>query len=78
MALDRARLEAEYGAISHALAATARQAGAEVIDPLDHLCAKSTCPAATPDGTPLYKDAVHLRPSYVRSSVTYLDGAVKP
>lgn len=78
MALDRARLEAEYGAISHALAATARQAGAEVIDPLDHLCSKSTCPAATPDGTPLYKDAVHLRPSYVRLAVTYLDVALKP
>ena len=78
MALDRARLEAEYGAISHALAATARQAGAEVIDPLDHLCTQSTCPAATADGTPIYKDAVHLRPSYVRSAVTYLDGALNP
>lgn len=78
MALDRARLEAEYGAISHALAATARQAGAEVIDPLDHLCTPESCPAATADDTPIYKDAVHLRPSYVRSAVTYLDVALKP
>jgi hypothetical protein len=76
MALDRTRLEAEFGAISRALAATARQSGAEVIDPLAHLCTATTCPAATPEGEPIYKDAVHLRPSFVRAAVTYLDFAV--
>ncbi len=75
--LPRARLEAEFGAISRALAAEARAAGAEVIDPLDHLCTAQACPATDTDGVPIYKDAVHLRPRHVRTAVTFLDGVLR-
>lgn len=48
--------------------------GAETIDPLAYLCDKDgICPTVTPDGKPIYKDAGHLRPTYVRSQVTFLD-----
>lgn len=48
--------------------------GAEVIDPLDYLCGNTgECPTITPDGVPIYKDAGHLRPTYVRSQVTFID-----
>ena len=75
--LPRARLEAEYGAISRAIAATARAAGAEVVDPLDFLCDAAFCQAMTEDGDPIYKDTVHLRPSFVRDGVTYLDEVLR-
>ena len=76
-AVPRARLETEFGAISRAIAAVALDAGAEVVDPLDSLCDAIACPAGGEDGTPIYKDAVHLRPRYVQSSVTYLDHVLR-
>jgi peptidoglycan/LPS O-acetylase OafA/YrhL len=51
-----------------------RAAGATTIDPLAFLCdSKGMCPTTTPTGDPLYRDIMHLRPSYVRSNVFYLD-----
>jgi peptidoglycan/LPS O-acetylase OafA/YrhL len=75
--LARARIEAEHGALDRRIEAVARAAGAEVIDPLPHLCGDAACPAAEADGTPMYKDAAHLRPGYVRGSVRYLDGLLR-
>jgi hypothetical protein len=71
--LPRGRIEAEHGALDRRIAAVARAAGAEVIDPLPHLCGAESCPAVGADGVPLYKDASHLRPGHVRARVTYLD-----
>jgi peptidoglycan/LPS O-acetylase OafA/YrhL len=48
-------------------------AGAEVIDPLPVLCREGICPAASPDGRPLYRDWSHMRPFYVRDRATYVD-----
>ena len=75
--VPRVRLETQFGAISRAIAAVALAAGAEVVDPLDTLCDDVACPAADTDGMPIYKDAVHLRPRYVRSAVTYLDHVLR-
>ncbi|MGH6738020.1 MAG: SGNH hydrolase domain-containing protein, partial [Bradyrhizobium sp.] len=47
--------------------------GAKVIDPLSYLCEHGICPTVTPTGDPLYRDAAHLRPKYVRSHVFFLD-----
>lgn len=48
--------------------------GAETIDPLAYLCDKDgICPTVTREGEPIYKDAGHLRPTYVRSQVTFVD-----
>lgn len=55
------------------LAQTARSAGATVINPADALCGPEVCPSITPEGEPIYRDGFHLRASYVRERVHYLD-----
>jgi len=50
-----------------------RRGGATIVDPLEHLCDKQTCPSVTATGEPIYKDSGHLRPSFVRDHVLYLD-----
>ena len=58
------------------LVAIAKHAGAEIIDPLDSLCGPTTCPTLDENGAPMYRDAGHLRPSYVRANVHFLDDTV--
>lgn len=54
----------------------ARRAGASIIDPMESLCDRTTCPAVSSQGEPIYRDFAHLRPSYVREHVRFLDFAV--
>lgn len=70
--IDRDTYERRNMALNR-LRDVAVQAGATVIDPLDYLCDKNFCPAMNHDGEPMYKDATHLRPSYVRDHVFFLD-----
>ena len=58
------------------LRALAERSGAAVIDPLPSLCRDGQCLRALPDGTPIYKDADHLRSAYVGSYATWLDAAL--
>jgi peptidoglycan/LPS O-acetylase OafA/YrhL len=51
----------------------ASETGATVLDPLDALCGADACPTVTPAGDPIYSDAGHLRPSYVRENIKFLD-----
>jgi hypothetical protein len=55
----------------------AADTGAITIDPVAILCNDSVCPVLAPDGLPIYKDANHLSPLYVRRSIHYLDKVVK-
>ncbi|WOH79042.1 acyltransferase family protein [Bradyrhizobium sp. BEA-2-5] len=48
-------------------------AGVKIIDPIPSLCDKERCPTLTQAGDPIYRDAMHLRPAFVRSSATFLD-----
>jgi peptidoglycan/LPS O-acetylase OafA/YrhL len=73
----RADLEARYGALQRDLAKTALQAGAAVIDPLDHLCGPTVCPALDAQGVPMYSDRSHLRSAFVRDQVRYLDDTLR-
>jgi peptidoglycan/LPS O-acetylase OafA/YrhL len=75
--LPRADVDGELGGIDDLLRATAQAAGATVIDPREHLCDASICPAVDAAGEPIYKDASHLRPRYVREHVTYLDATLR-
>lgn len=52
---------------------SAREAKAEVVDPFERLCNAQTCEVATSSGWPLYKDATHLRASFIASNFTLLD-----
>jgi len=51
----------------------ARRTGATLIDPLDHLCNADVCRTMDEHGVPIYTDRGHLRPSYTREKITYLD-----
>lgn len=62
--------------ITNALTRAAATAGASTLDVAAHLCTE-TCSPLTPAGGPRYRDNGHLLPSYVRDSVSYLDGFLK-
>jgi peptidoglycan/LPS O-acetylase OafA/YrhL len=54
----------------------ARRSGARIIDPLPSLCHQDQCYRLNADGTPIYMDDAHLRPSYVREYATFMDKAL--
>jgi len=58
------------------LAQAALGAGATVIDPADELCGPKVCRSVTSDGEPMYRDGFHLRATYMRERVHYLDRIV--
>jgi hypothetical protein len=60
------------------LANLAIKNGAIVIDPIKYLCPENKCPVFDSEGNPLYRDEMHMRASYVRSSADYIDITVKP
>ena len=72
----RSAMEAALGPIDARLERLARETGATVIDPLPSLCNATICPAVTPEGEPMYHDANHLRPSYVRENIHFLDETI--
>ena len=57
----------------------ATRSGVKVIDPMKHLCDFSTnsCLRVSNDGRPLFRDANHLRPFFVRE-VNYFDEVLFP
>jgi hypothetical protein len=74
--LDRRKWAAGTSGYLDRIKQAARTAGATVIDPVESLCNASDCPAITADGEPIYRDIAHLRASFVRDRVTYLDDAL--
>jgi peptidoglycan/LPS O-acetylase OafA/YrhL len=75
-ALERSAVLREYGELRRRLVQVGRGAGAQVIDPFDDLCPGANCPVRTADGRPIYKDAVHLRPFFVREHASFIDEAL--
>jgi SGNH domain (fused to AT3 domains) len=67
-----------YGPLRARLRALGSAAGAQVIDPMDFLCGDQTCETVTPSGDPIYRDGVHLRASFVRTHVSFLDQMIQP
>lgn len=62
-----------YGPIREKLTEIGRQTGAIVIEPLEFLCDANHCPSVMEDGEPIYKDLSHLRPTFTRTNVRFLD-----
>lgn len=58
---------------NQALAEIARNTGAIIINPESSLCSDDICRTYQDDGSPIYKDEGHLRSSYVRQHLNYLD-----
>lgn len=73
---SRAEMDRIASPIIFKLIEIAERTGAIVIDPMTSLCEATTCSAVTPTGEPMYWDVSHLRPSYVREHVRFLDGTV--
>ncbi len=69
--VERASLVEVTRAVDERLRAAVLAAGAEIVDPLEYLCA-ATC-ANVVDGKPVFMDTSHIRASYVKDRVTYLD-----
>lgn len=78
IAFDRATYFGKYGGLRDVLKRFAAENGAIAIDPFDVLCWDGNCPVLDHLGNPLYKDGFHLRASYARSSVSYIDVTLRP
>jgi peptidoglycan/LPS O-acetylase OafA/YrhL len=72
----QAKVVAELQPITSRLLEIAKNTGATPIDPVGYLCREGACPTLMDDGSPVYKDATHLSPSYVREHATFLDTIV--
>ncbi len=66
-----------YGDFLKRMKIACEQSGARVIDPLPFFAKNGIYPRLV-NGAHLYKDGGHLRASYVRDHVTYLDEALNP
>src|SRR6185437_2460370 len=59
--------------VTSRLRAIAARAGAQIVDPSTTLCDRKLCPAAGPDGIPLYLDSNHLRAFAARERASFVD-----
>ncbi|WP_338585892.1 acyltransferase family protein [Pseudomonas sp. MAG733B] len=69
-------LDQLYGQVQSDLARVAKTSGASTINPMDFLCADN-CPGVDAQGEPMYKDADHLRPRFVRQNANFIDEALR-
>jgi hypothetical protein len=72
-AIDLAQFQATTATAQNRLRRVAQESGAEIIDPSNYLCSAGKCPTTSSSGIPYYSDGTHLRASYVRDHLTYLD-----
>lgn len=71
--LDKAQLIHQWTFIDGRLRQVARDSGAVLVDPLDHLCDSARCPTTFEKDRPISTDGSHLRAAFVARHVTYLD-----
>jgi len=71
--VNKQRFLEKTSVVSRPLREIALKNGATAIDPVSLLCDDNICPALTTDGYPRYRDVVHLRTTFLRDHVTYLD-----
>ena len=70
---NKVRVMTALKPIESKLRKVAEETGAIVIDPLQSLCDETSCPPFDAAGKSMYRDLWHLRPSYVRQNVKFLD-----
>ena len=76
--IDKADFEQFIAPIEHRLSQMATRAGATLIRPTEYLCPCGTCPATDDSGSPIYKDADHLRPASALERATFIDVVLRP
>lgn len=75
-ALEVEQLGSDFRLINEDIKRVGIAAGATIIEPQKHLCDLRKCPKVDKNDEPLYKDAGHLRPSYVRHGASFIDETV--
>lgn len=65
------------GELMNKLAIAAQHAGAEVINPMEHIAQDGEFPRFD-EGKPIYHDGDHLTATYIRNHASYLDGTILP
>src|SRR4030095_7430872 len=70
--VEQTKVVAELRPLTSRLLAVAEYGGATAIDPVAFLCRNGRCPTLMDDGSPVYKDVSHLRPTYVREHAIFL------
>ena len=71
--IERSSMPAKYEEIARDLTRVATATDTTVIDPLPYFCNQRACRSVDENGNPIYKDAYHLRSSFVRAHIDYLD-----
>jgi len=69
----RAPYSPEQQQLREKLRSMAHRTGARVIDPAAYLCNEQGCMVTSENGKPIYKDASHLRPFFVKLQAEYID-----
>jgi len=64
--------------IEERLVEIASGAGATIIRPADYFCDGSLCPAIDHEGSPLYRDADHLRSASIVERATFINKVLQP
>jgi peptidoglycan/LPS O-acetylase OafA/YrhL len=72
-AVPRRTIPGIHGQIAADLRQSAEAAGAIIIDPFVTLCDSEACKTADERGAPIYMDRAHLRASFVRNRIDFLD-----
>jgi hypothetical protein len=75
--LTKEKFLKEYGPLLDQIASVAKANGASVIEPVDYLCKDGICIVEDENG-PIHYDFGHLRSSFVRDKVKYLDATMAP
>ncbi|MCH9297008.1 acyltransferase family protein [Pantoea allii] len=75
--VDRKSFEEPFNFARKEMTEMALKHGVHIIKPMDHLCSDTICMPFSSKRKAMYKDDSHLRPSYVRESVTYIDETMK-
>jgi peptidoglycan/LPS O-acetylase OafA/YrhL len=76
-AYPKSHFEEKYQAFNKELIRIAQKHNITLVNPLDYLCGPSECSVVDKNDEPIYKDIKHIRASYMREHVSFLDFAVK-
>jgi peptidoglycan/LPS O-acetylase OafA/YrhL len=73
---DKQYFTSKYASFTEKISRLAKKHDIKVINPLDYLCGAQLCNTADVNGSPIYKDTKHIRASYMREHVHFLDHMV--
>jgi hypothetical protein len=71
--VPRAELQQLVAGVDARIRVVAQAIGAEVVEPFDSFCHEGSCPVADDAARPIFMDDSHIRASFARQHVEYLD-----